>query len=137
MILGQLIYGTITADDTLAELVGQRVYPAVWPEGPKTFPFIVYEVQGATPIHVARFVRSLAAIRCYDTTYIGANTVAEAVASLFRNFHGNLTDAEGETLHAFCTVLEVADGEYVAEMQPPAYEANAFINFWYQDNNIG
>lgn len=78
-----------TVFEVLAPLVNDRVYPLQIPQSQATYPSVVYTRIASEPQNRLSVGASLDQVRiqidCYDTTYLGAKTLAASVRSAMEN----------------------------------------------------
>jgi hypothetical protein len=78
-----------TVFEVLAPLVNDRVYPLQMPQSQAAYPSVVYTRIASEPQNRLSAGASLDQVRmqidCYDTTYLGAKTLAASVRSAMEN----------------------------------------------------
>lgn len=85
MTTGQLIFGALSGDSTVAYLVGTNIFPNVMPQGPRptdTYKGIVFQVISDVPQNTfegSSLRNARVQVDCYAKQYKDAQAVADAV----------------------------------------------------------
>lgn len=119
---GKAIYNILTADQTLAAIVGTRIYPEVAPEDVTT-PFVVYSVQSVDPIRVKNSTSTLdtANFEVYTSSidYGEAMDINDAVRTAMERRGGNFSDVAIDSIEYIDENVEMdrETREYLSEMR--------------------
>lgn len=119
---GKAIYNILTADTTLAAIVGTRIYPEVAPEDVTT-PFVVYSVQSVDPIRVKNSTSTLdtANFEVYTSSvdYGEAMDLNDAVRTALERRGGNFSNVAIDSIEYIDENVEMdrETREYLSEMR--------------------
>lgn len=95
MLAEKVVYALLSADATLASLVGSRIYPVVLPQD-KTLPALTYEVISANEREVIDAASTYAVVDTHiqitglASTYAGCKAIMEAARSALLYFAGTI-----------------------------------------------
>ena len=89
------LFQQLTADQTVASLIGTRLYPVIWPDDP-IFGLATYQRISTVTENLLSGPLSIATVRIqYDAwaeTYLGAKQIAAALNTVLEGFQGILPD---------------------------------------------
>ena len=106
MSLEQGLKSALTADGTVNGLVSGRIYPEIMPFD-VTYPAISYQRIATTPYQVLERVDDFTSVRlqvdCWDSTYSGVKTLADAVKNAI---HGVRVLGSQSVHHCFMVSMQ-------------------------------